>query len=157
MQTPLQLAPPGQVWVHELLEQAAPLWQALSRAPQLLELEPRSMQAVVGPSALKAWPGDRLPGQLLAHDPLTQTCPVAHAVPQLPQCLAEVCRETQSPPQRALSWGQEAVHVPPTHTCPAPQGVPQAPQCKGLFSGSTQPEAQRVRPLAQVPVAGKST
>jgi hypothetical protein len=53
VQTPSQLAPPGQVTVQEPLEQAVPSWQTWSVAPQLLESEARFTQAVAGPSAVK--------------------------------------------------------------------------------------------------------
>ena len=72
MQTPLQLALPGQVPVQAPLAQAVVLLQAVSAAPQLLESESRLTQDSVLPSALKNWPMARSPGQLVEHLPFTQ-------------------------------------------------------------------------------------
>jgi len=159
VQTPSQLASPGQVSVQVPLEHAVgggPAGQTCRTSPQLLESEARLSQAVVGPWAEKNWPGTRDPAQLVVHSPFTQTCPAGQAFPQLPQCRLEVCSVMQRPLHWVMVAGQEAVQVPPTQTSPEAHAVPQVPQCRGLLYRSTQPVLHSVRPFAQVPVSGKS-
>jgi hypothetical protein len=53
------------------------------------------------------------------HEPATQLCPDAHAIPQAPQFDPFVCVSTHDPPQLVVP----AAHVPRAHT-PALQIMP---------------------------------
>jgi hypothetical protein len=157
VQLPRQLAPAGQTCEHVSSAHADPPLHSAPTAPQLFELLSRSTQVVVGPSSPKAGAGTSFPGQAVPQAPLTQTCPVGHAWPQLPQLRALVLRETHSELHSVWSAGQLETHAPPTHTLSGAHTVPQAPQLLGFASKVAHAPLHIVRPTAQELVAGKST
>lgn len=81
--------------------------------------------------------------------PAAQTCPAAHAVPQVPQLWLSVCRLSQTPLQAVrLAW-QESVHAPLEQTAPAAQTVPQVPQLLGSFRRLSHVPLQLLSPAWQ--------
>jgi hypothetical protein len=119
--------------------------------PQLFESLARLTHALVGPSLPYVVATTSLAAHAVTHAPFEHACPAAHALPQAPQCFAELASATQRPSHSAWFGGQEEVHVPPTQTSLLLQTVPHAPQFCGWLKGSTQPFPQTMRPLAQVP------
>ena len=59
--------------------------------------------------------------------PAAQVCPLAQALPQVPQLAASVCRFLQVPEQLVWPEGQP-LQTPATQVCPLAQALPQVPQ-----------------------------
>jgi hypothetical protein len=111
--------------------------QALPQVPQLL----------VSLCVATHWPLQFVVpvGQLTAHAPFEQTCPVAHVTPQPPQLALSVWALTQVLPQRVRPVEQLLPQVPLLQNavpplCGGAQTTPQAPQ----FCGSDETDRQLV-------------
>src|SRR5579871_156741 len=116
MQVPLHSCWPETLHPHEPLLQEAPVPQAVQLVPQwagsLFELQALS-EHIMLPD-----------GHDDEHDPLLQTWPLLHFMPQLPQLSA--FDATHDPLQERYPFEQE--HDPLLQVWPLPQLLPQAPQ-----------------------------
>jgi hypothetical protein len=112
-----------------------------------------------------------------AHALAEQVCPLGHAMPQPPQCIALVVVSTQPPPQQRCPAAHAALapqrhtppaqvspaahggvqldtmHMPPWQTCPVGHAPPQRPQWSAEVIVSTHAAPQHVCPAPHAAVA----
>lgn len=90
------------------------------------------------------------PEQLSVHDPLVQTKPVAHALPQRPQWELSAFTSMQAPPHSMRPAPRQiGTHTPALHEDPEAQVLPQRPQLTLSAAVSTQagPHIMRAPPV----------
>ena len=106
--------------------------QTVPQAPQFAPSRVKSTQ--LAPQAESG------AAQFAAHLPRVQTCPSAHAFPQLPQLFASSVTSTHLPAHDVVP--ARHVQVPPVQTAPLPQTLPHAPQLASSESTDTQTPPQ---------------
>ena len=83
---------------------------------------------------------------VIVQAPPLHTRPASQAVPQAPQFLPSLSRETHTPAQDV--WADGHTQAPPLQIVPPPHAAAQAPQFMASEASSTQAPAQGMRPGA---------
>lgn len=132
---PQSICVPGHVAAeHEPLEHTWPAGQAWPQLPQLFRSTWRSAQNLPPPASTPPSAGAtavqviRFVAQFNAQCPIEHTCPAAHAVVQLPQCIRSVWTSAQMPPHAISGEGQSSAHMPPAHVWPVGHAWSHMPQ-----------------------------